>query len=93
LFWVLGKPDNAVHPDAIARLIAAEAQADQAPPLLPAEREARLDAELHRELERLTDPEARLDLAVRALGQEIRAYRELTPAPSGVGVSALEVRG
>jgi hypothetical protein len=85
LFWVLGKPDNAVHPDAIARLIAAEAQADQAPPLLPAEREARLDAELHRELERLTDPEARLNLAARPLGQEIRAWRDLTLAPGGAG--------
>jgi hypothetical protein len=36
------------------------------------------------------DREACLDLAVRALGQEIRAYRELTPAPSGAGESTLE---
>jgi hypothetical protein len=83
-----------VFPDAIARLAAAEAQADQAPP--PADGEARQDlatwpsAELRRELERLTDPEARLNLAARALGQEIRILRGMPPAPGGVGELALE---
>ena len=43
LLWVIGKPDDAVHPDFVARLAAAEAQADQAPPPRPAAREADLD--------------------------------------------------
>jgi hypothetical protein len=89
LFWVLGKPDNAVHPDAIARLIAAEAQADQPPPPRPAEWEAWPNADLHQELARLTDPEARLNLAARALGREIRILRGLAPVPSGVDLPAL----
>jgi hypothetical protein len=68
-------------------------QADTSPPPLPAEREAYLDAELHSTLARLTDPEARLNVAARALGQDIRVLRGLRPAPGGVGVSALEGRG
>jgi hypothetical protein len=43
LLWVLGKPDNPVHPDGIAAMLAAEAQADPVPPPLPAAREADLD--------------------------------------------------
>jgi hypothetical protein len=63
-------------------LVASEARADDGPqpPPLPVERETCLDADLHRELARLTDPEARLNVAVRALGQEIRILRGLGPA-------------
>jgi hypothetical protein len=43
LLWVIGKPDDAVHPDGIARLIAAEAQAATPPSPMPADREACLD--------------------------------------------------
>jgi hypothetical protein len=90
LLWVLGKPDDAVHPDGIARLVAAEAQADQTPPPLPAERETCLDADLHRELARLTDPEARLDVAARALAAEIRVLRGAMPDPGAVVGPALK---
>ena len=94
---VLGprQPDNAVHPDAIARLIAAEAQAADPYPPLPADRKARQDLaagpgiDLYRTLERLTDPEARLNVAARALAQKIRALRGSIPAP-GAGEAALE---
>jgi hypothetical protein len=68
----------------------AEAQADQAPPPLPTDRETRLDTELHRELERLADPEACLNLAARALAAEIRILRGAIPAPSGAGEPAPE---
>jgi hypothetical protein len=96
LFWVLGKPDNAVHPDAIARLIAAEAQAADPSPPLPADRKARQDLaagpgiDLYRALERLADPEARLNVAAQALGQEIRILRGMTTVPGGVDLPALE---
>jgi hypothetical protein len=90
LLWGIGRPSDPVFPDAIARLAAAEAQADQAPPPPPAAREAYLDADLHRELARLADPEARLDLAARALGREIRALRGMIPVPGGVDLPALE---
>jgi hypothetical protein len=70
----------------------AEAQADQAPPPLPAERETCLDAELRRELARLTDPEARLNLAARALAKDIRALRGEIPAPGAAAELALEDR-
>jgi hypothetical protein len=88
LLWVIGKPDDPVHPDGVARLVAAEAQTDNSPPL-SAEREACLDADLHRTLARLTDPEARMDAAARALGREIRILRGLPPIPGGIGVPAL----
>jgi hypothetical protein len=78
LLWIVGKPTDPVHPDAVEHLIAAEAQADQAPPPLPADREAWLDTDLHRTLDQLTDPEARMDAAARALGREIRALRGQT---------------
>jgi hypothetical protein len=84
LLWGIGRPDDPVHPDGVARLAAAEARADQRPPSLPAEREAHLDTDLHRELERLADPEARLNVAARALAAEIRILRGLAPAPGGV---------
>jgi RecB family exonuclease len=96
LLWVLGKPSDPVHPDAVEHLIAAEAQADQAPSSLPTEREAGLDlavgpdTDLHRELERLADPEARLDLAARALAAEIRILRGMTTVPGGIDLPALE---
>jgi hypothetical protein len=96
LLWVLGKPADPVHPDAVARLVAAEAQADQAPPPLPADREAcqdlaaRPDTDLHRTLARLADPEARLNLVARALAQEIRAWRGVIPALGDAGEPALE---
>jgi hypothetical protein len=74
LLWVLGKPDDPVHPDGVARLIAEEAQAGDSPPPMP------------------DDREARLDVAARALAQEIRTLRGLMPAAGGVGVPALEDR-
>jgi hypothetical protein len=43
LLWVLGKPDDPVHPDGVAARLAAEARAGDPPPPLPAEREARMD--------------------------------------------------
>jgi hypothetical protein len=89
LLWVIGKPDDPVHPDGLAVMLAAEAQADQAPPPPPAAREAWLDADLHRTLERLTDPAARMDVAARALGQEIRALRGMVPAPGDAGEPAM----
>jgi hypothetical protein len=92
LVYVVGQPTDPVHPDAIARQAAAEAQADQAPPPLPAEREACLDADLHRTLARLTDPEARLHAAARALAEDIRVLRGLTTVPGGAGEPALEDR-
>jgi hypothetical protein len=95
LLWGIGRPADPVFPDAIARLAAAAAQAEQAPPPLPAEQEACQDlaagpdTDLHRTLERLTDPEARLNVAARALAEDIRVLRGLRPAPGGVGVPAL----
>jgi hypothetical protein len=80
LLWAIGRPADPVFPDAIARLAAVEAQADQAPPPRPAAWEAGRDADLHRELARLTDPEARLNVAARALSQEIRILRGAIPA-------------
>jgi hypothetical protein len=74
LLWVLGKPDDPVHPDGIARLIAAEAQAGDSPPPLP------------------DDREARMDLAARALAEEIRTLRGMMPAPGGIGELALKAR-
>jgi hypothetical protein len=90
LLWVLGKPADAVHPDGIAAMLAAEAQADQAPPPRPAAREVHLDVDLHRTLERLTDPEARLDAAARALAAEIRTLRGAITAPGAAAEPALE---
>jgi hypothetical protein len=96
LLWAIGRPADPVFPDAIARLAAAEAQADQAPPPLPADREAcqdlaaRPDTDLHRTLARLADPEARLNLVARALAQEIRAWRGVIPALGDAGEPALE---
>jgi len=90
LLWAIGRPADPVFPDVIARLAAAEAQADQAPPPLPAEREVWLDTDLHRELARLTDPEARLNLAARALAEDIRALRGLRPAPGDAGEPAIK---
>jgi hypothetical protein len=43
LLWVLGKPDDPVHPDGIAARLAAEAQAGDPSPPLPADREAHMD--------------------------------------------------
>jgi hypothetical protein len=90
LLWAVSRPAEPVFLDAIARLAAAEIQAVTPPPPLPADREARLDTDLHRPLERLTDPEARLNLAARALGQEIHILRGAIPAPGGAGELALE---
>jgi hypothetical protein len=87
---------RSVPPDSMARLVAAEAQADDAPPPLPADREAcqdlaaRPDTDLHRTLERLADPEARLNLVAWALAQEIRAWRGVIPALGDAGEPALE---
>jgi hypothetical protein len=70
-------------------------QADDSPPPVPADREARLNLvagpgmDLHRELARLTDPEARLNLAARALGQDIRILRGMTPVPGSMDLPAL----
>jgi hypothetical protein len=89
LLWVLGKPDDAVHPDGVTRMVAAAAQADQTPPPLPTARETYLDADLHRTLEGLTNPEDRLNVAAQALAHDIRALRGMTPAPGGVDVPAL----
>jgi hypothetical protein len=92
LLWAIGRPADPVFPDAIARLAAAEAQAAATSPPLPAEQEARLDTDLHRTLEQLTDPEARLNVAARALAKDIRALRGEIPAPGGAGELALEGR-
>jgi hypothetical protein len=89
LLWAIGRPDDPVHPDGVARQIAAEAQAGDPPPSLPAEREVHLDAELHRTLARLTDPEARLNVAARALAAEIRILRGAIPDPGTVVEPAL----
>jgi hypothetical protein len=59
---------------------------------LPAERETWPDPDLHRTLERLTDPEACLDLAARALAEEIHTLRGALPVPGGAGETALEDR-
>jgi hypothetical protein len=94
LLWVIGKPSDPVHQDFVARLVAAEAQADHASPPLPADREAcqnlaaRPGTDLSRKLERLADPEAHMDLAARALAAEIHALRGATPEP-GAGEPAL----
>jgi hypothetical protein len=56
LLWVIGKPDDAVHPDGIARLIAAEAQAATPSQPMPDDREACMDLaamELGREIRAL----------------------------------------
>jgi hypothetical protein len=92
LLWVLGKPDDPVHPDGIARLVAAEARADRLSPSLPAEREAHLDTDLHSELERLADPEARLNVAARALAAEMRVLRGAMPDPGAIVGPALKDR-
>jgi hypothetical protein len=84
LLWVLGKPAEAVWPDAIAARETVEAQADQTPPPLPAARGTYLDADLHKTLEGLTDPEDRMALAAQALGREIRLLRGMAPAPGGM---------
>jgi hypothetical protein len=86
LLWAIGRPSDPVFPDAIARQIAAEAQGDQRPLPLPAEREVHLDAELHRTLARLTDPEACLNVAGRALATEIRILRGAGTAPGDLSV-------
>jgi hypothetical protein len=64
----------------------AEVQADRRPLPLPAEREVHLDAELHRTLARLTDPEACLNVAGRALATEIRILRGAGTAPGDLSV-------
>jgi hypothetical protein len=92
LLWVIGKPDDPVHPDGIARLVAAEARADRLSPSLPAEREAHLDTDLHSELERLADPEARLNVAARALAAEMRVLRGAMPDPGAIVGPALKDR-
>jgi hypothetical protein len=89
LLFLIGKPSDAVWPDAMAAREAAEAQADQAPPPRPAARKAWLDPDLHRTLERLTDPEARLDAAARALAAEIRTLRGAITAPGAAAEPAL----
>jgi hypothetical protein len=40
LLWIVGKPADAHHPDAVAAMLAAEAQAATSPPPMPADREA-----------------------------------------------------
>jgi hypothetical protein len=65
-------------------------QADQVPPPLPAEREAWLDADLHRTLAWLTDPKARLNVAARALAEDIRILRGLRPGPGDAGEPAIQ---
>jgi hypothetical protein len=42
LLWAIGRPDDQVHPDGIARLVAAEAQAADLSPPLPDDHEARM---------------------------------------------------
>jgi hypothetical protein len=41
LLWVIGKPGEAHHPDAVEAMLAAEAQAATPPPPMSADREAR----------------------------------------------------
>jgi hypothetical protein len=43
LLWIVGKPGDAVHPDGIAAMLAAEAQAAVPPPPLPADPEDRMN--------------------------------------------------
>jgi hypothetical protein len=88
LLWAIGWPDDPVHPDGVAARLAAETNQALSP--LPANPETLLDADLHRELERLTEPEARLNLAARALAEDIRVLRGMRPAPGGVGEPAHE---
>lgn len=59
LLWVLGKPSEAVHPDGIEALVAAETEPDagQHPPPLPQDRETHMR------------------LAARELAEEMRAMR------------------
>jgi hypothetical protein len=59
---------------------------------LALEREVHLDTDLHRELERLADPEARLNVAARALAEEIRVLRGAMPDPGAVVGPALKHR-
>lgn len=89
---MIGKPDDAVHPDGIARLIAAEAQAATPSQPMPDDREACMDLaamELGREIRArpggrrhtLLDPDAAASGQVLSLSLE-----ELASATtSGVG--------
>jgi hypothetical protein len=43
LLWLIGKPSEAHHPDAVEAMLAAEVQAATPPPPLPVDPEARLD--------------------------------------------------
>jgi hypothetical protein len=63
LLFLIGKPSDAVWPDAMAARAAAEAPAADPSPPIP------------------DDYEARLDLAARALAEDIRALRDPRPAP------------
>jgi hypothetical protein len=87
-----------VHPDGVAARLAAEAQAGDPAPPMPADREARMDLtaepgeDLSRTMARLADREARLNVAARVLAQEIRAARGLLPDPGAAVELAWEGR-
>jgi hypothetical protein len=66
LLFLIGKPAEAVWPDAMAAREAAEAQAADPSPPIP------------------DDYEVRLDLAARALAEDIRALRGMAPVPGGM---------